>query len=41
MTIAALFVMLFLFMGIGMPVAVSLGLSSLLTIMVFAHDSLA
>ena len=41
MTIAALFVMLFVFMGIGMPVAVSLGLSSLLTIMVFAHDSLA
>jgi C4-dicarboxylate transporter DctM subunit len=41
MTIAALFVMLFVFMGLGMPVAVALGLSSLLTIMVFAHDSLA
>jgi C4-dicarboxylate transporter DctM subunit len=41
MTIAALFVMLFAFMLIGMPVAVALGLSSLLTILVFAHDSLA
>jgi C4-dicarboxylate transporter DctM subunit len=41
MTIAALFIMLFVFMAIGMPVAVALGLSSLLTIMVFAHDSLA
>jgi len=41
MTIAALFVMLFAFMLIGMPVAVALGLSSLLTILFFAHDSLA
>ncbi|MEO7335806.1 MAG: TRAP transporter large permease subunit [Caldimonas sp.] len=41
MTIAALFTMLFVFMLIGMPVAVALGLSSLLTIMLFAHDSLA
>ena len=41
MTTAALFVMLFTFMLIGMPVAVALGLSSLLTIMVFGHDSLA
>jgi C4-dicarboxylate transporter, DctM subunit len=41
MTIAALFVMLFAFMLIGMPVAVALGLSSLLTILLFAHDSLA
>jgi C4-dicarboxylate transporter DctM subunit len=41
MTIAALFIMLFVFMAIGMPVAVALGLSSLLTIMVFAQDSLA
>ena len=41
MTIAALFVMLFVFMALGMPVAVALGLSSLLTIMVFAQDSLA
>ena len=41
MTTAALFAMLFTFMLIGMPVAVALGLSSLLTIMVFGHDSLA
>ncbi len=41
MTIAALFVMLFVFMALGMPVAVALGLSSLLTIMAFAQDSLA
>lgn len=41
MTIAALFIMLFVFMALGMPVAVALGLSSLLTIMVFAQDSLA
>ena len=41
MTTLALFVMLFVFMLIGMPVAVALGLSSLLTILFFAHDSLA
>ncbi len=41
MTTAALFVMLFAFMLLGMPVAVALGLSSLLTILVFGHDSLA
>src|SRR3954470_3642085 len=41
MTTAALFAMLFLFMAIGMPVAVALGLSSLLTIIFFAQDSLA
>ena len=41
MTIVALFVMLFAFMLIGMPVAVALGLSSLLTILTFAQDSLA
>ncbi|MGP1675600.1 MAG: TRAP transporter large permease [Burkholderiales bacterium] len=41
MTTLALFVMLFIFMLLGMPVAVALGLSSLLTIMVFGHDSLA
>lgn len=41
MTIAALFIMLFAFMAIGMPVAVALGLSSLVTIMLFAPDSLA
>jgi C4-dicarboxylate transporter DctM subunit len=41
MTIAALFGMLFAFMFLGMPVAVALGLSSLLTILLFAQDSLA
>jgi len=41
MTTAALFIMLFVFMFIGMPVAVSLGLSSILTILLFGHDSLA
>lgn len=41
MTTAALFVLLFTFMLMGMPVAVALGLSSLLTILTFGHDSLA
>jgi len=41
MTTVALFAMLFVFMLIGMPVAVALGLSSVLTILVFAQDSLA
>ncbi len=41
MTTAALFVMLFAFMLLGMPVAVALGLSSLLTILAFGQDSLA
>ena len=41
MTTAALFVMLFVFMLLGMPIAMSLGLSSLLTILLFAQDSLA
>ncbi|CAM5193851.1 TRAP transporter large permease protein OS=Castellaniella sp OX=1955812 GN=EPN31_11280 PE=3 SV=1 [Castellaniella denitrificans] len=41
MTTIALFILLFVFMFIGMPVAVALGLSSLLTIMAFGHDSLA
>jgi C4-dicarboxylate transporter DctM subunit len=41
MTVAALFAMLFIFMALGMPVAVALGLSSILTIMAFAQDSLA
>jgi C4-dicarboxylate transporter DctM subunit len=40
-TIAALFVMLFVFMLLGMPIAVALGLSSTLTILVFGRDSLA
>ena len=41
MTIATLFILLFALMLIGVPVAVALGLSSLLTILLFAHDSLA
>ena len=41
MTTAALFVLLFVFMFLGMPVAIALGLSSLLTILFFAQDSLA
>jgi len=41
MTTLALFVMLFVFLFIGMPVAIALGLSSLLTILLFGHDSLA
>ncbi|MEP6657956.1 MAG: TRAP transporter large permease [Betaproteobacteria bacterium] len=41
MTTVALFVMLFAFMLIGMPIAVSLGLSSVLTIMFFGHESMA
>ena len=41
MTTAFLFILLFVFMLLGMPVAVALGLSSLLTILFFAQDSLA
>lgn len=41
MTTGALFIMLFVFMFMGIPVAVSLGLSSILTILLFGHDSLA
>ncbi len=41
MTTAVLFLMLFALMFLGMPVAVALGLSSLLTILFFAQDSLA
>ncbi|MBA3775196.1 MAG: TRAP transporter large permease subunit [Betaproteobacteria bacterium] len=41
MTTAALFALLFAFMLLGMPIAVALGLSSLLTILVLGHDSLA
>ena len=40
-TTVALFVLLFVFMLIGMPIAVALGLSSLLTILLFGNDSLA
>ena len=41
MTIAVLFILLFLFMLVGMPVAIALGLSSIVTILMFAQDSLA
>ena len=41
MTTAALFVMLFVFMLLGIPIAVALGLSSVLTILFFGKDSLA
>ncbi len=41
MTTAALFIMLLLFMLIGMPIAVALGLSSVLTILFFSQGSLA
>jgi len=41
MNTLVLFSCLFFFMAIGMPVAISLGLSSLLTIAFFAQDSLA
>jgi len=41
MTIAALFILLFVFMLIGMPIAVALGLSSVLTIVFFGQGSLA
>ncbi len=41
MTIAVLFISLFVLMALGTPVAVALGLSSLVTIMLFANDSLA
>ncbi|HVZ43126.1 MAG TPA: TRAP transporter large permease subunit [Ramlibacter sp.] len=41
MSIAALFAMLLAFMALGLPVAVALGLSSLITILAFAQDSLA
>ena len=41
MSAAILFFLLFLFMLMGIPIAVSLGLSSVITIMAFADDSLA
>lgn len=40
MTTAVLFIMLFTFMLIGIPIAVSLGLASVLTILFFGTDSL-
>ena len=41
MTIAVLFLSLFFFMFIGMPIAIALGLSSVSTILLFSNDSLA
>ena len=41
MTTLFLFVALFVFLIIGMPIAISLGLASLLTILLFANDSMA
>ncbi len=41
MTTAALFLLLFFCMFIGMPIAVALGLSSITTILLFSNDSLA
>lgn len=41
MTTAFLFILLFVFMLIGMPIAIALGLSSVLTILFFGKDSLA
>ncbi|MFZ2650991.1 MAG: TRAP transporter large permease [Burkholderiaceae bacterium] len=41
MNTAFLFIFLLIFMLLGMPIAVALGLSSLLTILFFAQDSLA
>ena len=41
MTTAALFIMLFAFMFMGMPIAVALGFSSIATIMLFSNDSVA
>jgi C4-dicarboxylate transporter DctM subunit len=41
MTTALLFVMLFVFMFLGMPIAIALGLSSVLAIVWVGHDSLA
>ena len=41
MTSAILFALLFLFLLIGIPVAVSLGLASILTLLFFTDTSLA
>jgi C4-dicarboxylate transporter DctM subunit len=41
MTIATLFITLLLCMLIGMPIAIALGFSSVLTILLFSNDSLA
>ncbi|MCK6453777.1 MAG: TRAP transporter large permease subunit [Alphaproteobacteria bacterium] len=41
MTTIALFILLFVFMFMGMPIAISLGLASVVTILLFAQDSMA
>ncbi|GGP66631.1 C4-dicarboxylate ABC transporter permease [Shewanella algicola] len=41
MTIATLFITLLICMMIGMPIAIALGFSSMLTILLFSNDSLA
>ncbi|MBN2808685.1 MAG: TRAP transporter large permease subunit [Deltaproteobacteria bacterium] len=41
MTTAALFIILFILLLTGMPIAFALGLSSITTILFFSHDSLA
>jgi len=41
MTTAALFILLFLLLASGMPIAIGLGLSSLITILFFSPDSIA
>ncbi|MGL6159888.1 TRAP transporter large permease [Microbulbifer sp.] len=41
MTIATLFLVLFICMLLGMPIAIALGFSSVLTILIFSNDSLA
>lgn len=41
MSTLSLFILLFAFMFLGMPIAIALGLSSMLTILFFGHDSLA
>jgi C4-dicarboxylate transporter DctM subunit len=41
MTIATLFILLFLCMLIGMPIAIALGFASIVTILLFSDDSLA
>ncbi|MBB3059852.1 TRAP transporter large permease [Microbulbifer rhizosphaerae] len=41
MTIATLFLVLFICMLLGMPIAIALGFSSVLTILIYSNDSLA
>ncbi|MEC9481937.1 MAG: TRAP transporter large permease subunit, partial [Halomonas sp.] len=40
MTIATLFILLFLAIALGMPIAFALGFSSVTTILLFSNDSL-